>query len=1168
MLLLRARRAQSIRPCRPQPIGARKLFVEPLEDRTLLSGYTFTRLTDAATDPFAIPNYSAINDSGAIDFGATLKDSSITGIYLATGGTIRTIAQNGSGFSGVGNSGMASINASGTAVFVGTSGGVRGLYLGDGTTTSLLLAESDDLTFHNFARPVINDSGDVAFWAIKQIQTNPRVAVPGIFLYTGGAVRTLTLGSSTYTPEDIFDLNNNGQIAFYAYDSADLTSYGVFVTDGTTRTTIAHSGDVVAPINPGIVSRPTINDSGTVAFVGVTAAQKGVFTGNGGPLTTIYLDTTGTRTPQYPQINNDGDVAYLLNTGLHGMFLYDGGSHLTSMLIRRSDTLDGKSFVGAPYGISLNNQGQIGFTAQRTTSNPTTNYFEIYRADPILPTLSIGDAAVTEGDSGTTNANFAVTLSAASTKTVTVRYATTDGTATTGGDYTAASGTLTFLPGETSKTITVAITGDRTYEPDEAFSITLSNPSRATILTGTGTGTINNDDPLPSISLDSVSAAEGNSGTTSLLFTLSLSNPSYQAISVSYATADGTATTGDGDYAAASGAVSFAPGETSKTITIVVNGDSTSEPDETFSVALTDPSHAHILAGAGTGTILNDDPLPSISLDSVAAAEGNSGTTAFVFTVSLSNPSSQAITVDFATGGGTATAGTDYVSTSGTLTIPAGNLSGSFTVLVNGDTTDEFDETFDVVLSNPIGGTVTAGTGTGTIRNDDASPSLSISGVSQVEGDSGTTTFVFQLSLSEASGKTVSVDYATADSSATAGSDYQAASGRVTFAPGETTATIGVLVNGDTVVEPDETFLVTLSGAVHATPTAGQAAATILNDDVPSAVSLTIDDVTQDEGNRGTTPFVFTVRLSAPSAATVTVNYATADGTALATGRNHDYTTVSGTLTFDPGQTAQTISVLVNGDTLNEFDETFFVNLSGPVNASIDRMSGIGTIRNDDAQPEMTINDVAQFEGNSGTTAFVFTVSLSAASSAPVTAKYVTANNTARSHGKNADFTKVRGTVTFSPGETSQTISVLVNGDTLVEPDETFFVTLSAASGATIRDDLGVGTILNDDGGGGAGLRPGLYSATSRDLVPAMTGASGSPMSPNAASPSTRPVAVARSVTIETTPPRTASTVRGAERPARRRTDARAESLRSPDGVVAPTIPGANGKGHPPARPW
>src|SRR5262249_54168793 len=152
------------------------------------------------------------------------------------------------------------------------------------------------------------------------------------------------------------------------------------------------------------------------------------------------------------------------------------------------------------------------------------------------------------------------------------------------------------------KTITVSVVGDIGYEPAESFLVDLSNPTNATVVAGQGTGTIVNDDPLPSIAIAGVSANEGNSGTTPFGFTVSLSNPSYQAVTFYYATVAATATDGV-DYQTTSGTLTFAPGETSKTITVAVNGDTTDEPDETFSVVLSNPGDATIGAGTGTGTI-------------------------------------------------------------------------------------------------------------------------------------------------------------------------------------------------------------------------------------------------------------------------------------------------------------------------------------------------------------------------------------------------------------------------------------------------------------------------------------------------------------------------------------------------------------------------------------
>jgi hypothetical protein len=135
--------------------------------------------------------------------------------------------------------------------------------------------------------------------------------------------------------------------------------------------------------------------------------------------------------------------------------------------------------------------------------------------------------SVTEGNAGTTNAVFTVSLSPASTNTVTVHYASADGTATAGSDYTALSGTLTFAPGDTSKTITAAVNGDTINEPDETFVVNLSNPSNATVADGQGRATILNDDPAPpSLAINDVTVNEGNSGVTSAtLFFVNLSGP-------------------------------------------------------------------------------------------------------------------------------------------------------------------------------------------------------------------------------------------------------------------------------------------------------------------------------------------------------------------------------------------------------------------------------------------------------------------------------------------------------------------------------------------------------------------------------------------------------------------------------------------------------------------
>jgi Ca2+-binding RTX toxin-like protein len=197
----------------------------------------------------------------------------------------------------------------------------------------------------------------------------------------------------------------------------------------------------------------------------------------------------------------------------------------------------------------------------------------------------------------------------------------------------------------------------------------------------------------------------------------------------------------------------------------------------------------------------------------------------------------------------------------------------------------------------------------------------------------------------------VTVNYGTADGSAAAGSDYATANGALAFAAGETTKTVNVTVTGDTTVEPNETFAVTLSGATGATIADASGQGTVVNDDVapppppPPLPTLTIDDVSVNEGNTGTSTIAMTVTLSAAPAAAVTVVYATANGTATA---GNDYITAGGTLTFAAGQTTRTVNVIVNGDTVIEPNETFVVNLSSAAGATLLDGQGQGTIVDDD----------------------------------------------------------------------------------------------------------------------------------------------------------------------------------------------------------------------------
>jgi hypothetical protein len=226
----------------------------------------------------------------------------------------------------------------------------------------------------------------------------------------------------------------------------------------------------------------------------------------------------------------------------------------------------------------------------------------------IPATLAIDDVTVIEGDGGTVEAVFTVTRGDNLGSTVTVNYSTANGNALAGSDYVAQSGTLTFGPGETTKTIKVLVKGDLIDEYDQRFYVNLSAATGANLTDGQGVCTIVDNDPPPTITITArVSGKEGNKNSTVFTFFVTLSAPSEKEVQVNFATADGTASTADNDYVAKSGTLVFAPGQTSKSIPVTVKGDKKKESNETFFLNLTGATNATIVGFQGVGEILNDD---------------------------------------------------------------------------------------------------------------------------------------------------------------------------------------------------------------------------------------------------------------------------------------------------------------------------------------------------------------------------------------------------------------------------------------------------------------------------------------------------------------------------------------------------------------------------------
>jgi RHS repeat-associated protein len=708
-------------------------------------------------------------------------------------------------------------------------------------------------------------------------------------------------------------------------------------------------------LNLGNAHNATILDGEAIATITnddnppeLSVANFSVTEGEAKATITLTLDAASSKVISVDYTTVEGTategIDYQAKSGT--LTLNPGETEKTLEIALIGDNLDE---IDEAFGVNLSNPSNVILGNSQSTITIIDN--------DLPPSLNIGDIEVIEGNDGTTNASLIVSLDTPSSKTITVDYTTVEGTAKEGVDYQAKSGTITFAPGETSKTIDVAIIGDKLDEIDKAFGVNLSNPSNALIADDRGEVTIFDDDASPFITINDTSVTEGDAGTVNAIFTVTLASPSSRVITVDFTTVDGTAVAGI-DYQTLSGTLTFNPGETTQTIEVAIIGNSKNEIDKAFSVSLNNATNATIADDSGTITIIDNDPLPGITVDGITVIEGNEGSQQALFNVSLSAISSQSVSVDFATEDGTAKEGKDYTAKEGTLTFAPGETTKTIAIEILGDNLDEANEAFHLNLSNASKGILVTPQVTGTIADDDAPPSLNIDSVIVEEGDSGTNNAVFAVNLSAPSTLPITVEYSTLDGTGRDGEDYLFSSGTLTFNPGETTKTITVPVIGDTLDEEDETFGVRLINPTNALIAEKEGTATIKdNDNAPQA---TINDVVIDENDGGVSVAQFTVSLSEVTSKTATVDFATADATAKA---GEDYTAKEGTLTFNAGETTQTIEIEVKGDTVDEVDETFLVNLSNEVNIVINDGEGRGKIIDDD-QLITTPGGILLTEGN------------------------------------------------------------------------------------------------------------------------------------------------------------------------------------------------------------
>lgn len=927
-------------------------------------------------------------------------------------------------------------------------------------------------------------------------------------------------------------------------------------------------------------------------------------------------------------------LVYVSSTPSQGTSSFGAGTvsaNLGTLPPRGSATLRIVARTTLPGSFPVSGQVSLDSRDPDTANNSAT-------ADLVglLPQLSISDVTVNDT---ATNAVFTVSLSALTSLEVTVRYLTTNATALAGEDYTATNGLLRFPPNITNQTIRVPILGDAISEANETFQVRLFAPTNATLLDGTGVGTITDDDQLPSILVSDVQVVEGQRGTANAVFTLTLSSPSGQSATVRYATVNGTATA-PADYTARSGTLTFAAGVTTGLVTVPIVGDVMLEGDETFGLQLSSPVRATLSDPLPICTILDDEFVAdgfTVDQESCDPANGqvDPGETvrmtfrfrnpgpldATNLTIRLSANSELLdpdgpIAIDVAPGDNSSVGasfsfqangwcGSNLVATITFLegTNSRGTLSYEFLMGSTTATTNTFAVTQPILVpasgpGSPYGSTNRVSGVVGTVSGI----SVTLSNLFHTNPDHLDLLLVGPggeavMLLSDAGGSvdvtnlTVRIqDWASGfapDSTALLNtayrpSDYQSGDSLPAPAPqapyaGTLAAFNGLNPNGEwklyvtddsnnesggllggwsltvytfdaeccidagasdlalsmtappqpVVVGHDLVFTViatnpapidatgvTVTNRLPANATfvsargsqgdcvqngdqvicvlgdiPAQSSATVLITVAPSrpgsytnSASLTgarldpnsfnnsavavgsavvpaiqVTDISATEADGPGAEAVFQIVLSAFSSQTVSLRYVTGNGTALA---GSDYVAASGLVVFPPRSTLQEVRIPLVGDLINELNETFTLTLSNPTNATLAVTRATATIVENDPLPEISIQDTSVFEGDTGTTNVVFELILSRPSSRSVSVAVATANGTATA---GTDYTARSATVTWSAGTLSQLFTASVRGDALIESNETFRVTLSRPVNATTPVLSATATILDDD---------------------------------------------------------------------------------------------------------
>ena len=920
------------------------------------------------------------------------------------------------------------------------NGATNATIAGDSATADLVITDDDDPIISFVSNETVSETDGSATFTVTLDRT-PAEDVTVVYVTSDGT----TTENGDYTAQ-------SATLTISAGQTSGTISVPI-LTDTDSESTETATLTLSSPTNGTIVGDTTTADLEITNVEGVllTIADQSIDENGGTSTFTVTLSEAS---------GSDVTVEYATSSGT----AIDGEDYTGAVGTLTITAGSTTGIIEVPMKDDSDNEDNE--TATLTLSNSTNATISDATADLVITDddgIEIGLSTAHSGGStdnltvgeGDGTGTFTVTLDQTSSSDITIEYTTSSGTATDGSDYTGTTGTLTISAGETSGTVTIPITDDTTDEATETATVTLGNPVGATLNADTTSADfVITDNDGPEIWFSDPGVGDSTAGNVTVgesdgnaTFTVTLSEAPAEDVTVEYATGSGTATNGT-DYTGTTGTLTISAGVTTGTIVVPITTDTTDESDETATLTLSNPNNATIGDATSDLVITDDDAIPAISISDGTAAEGGTAT----FTASLTNPSSEDITVEYESSSGTATNGSDFNAVTETLTISAGETTATFDVVTTADAKDELDETGTVTLSNPTNATISDNTADLVITDDDTA---NITIANQTVAEDGIASFT--VTMSTTSGGPVTVVYTSSTGAsgdnATDGADYPGTTGTLTIPTGSTAGVFTIDTSSDNTDEPTETATITLSGATSATIVGSTTTADLVITDDDPTPAITIGNQSVTEGGTAT----FTATLSNPSSEDVTVEYVSSSGTAT---DGTDFTTITTTtLTIPAGQTSATFDVVTTEDNIDEANETGTITLQNASNASItgDTTTADFVITDDDATPSITIADQSVAEAGTAT----FTATLSGPSSSDVTVVYNTSSGTATD---GTDYTgATNNTLTIPAGSTSGTFTVVTTADTDNEVDETASVTLSSATNATISDETAVLTITDDD---------------------------------------------------------------------------------------------------------